>query len=231
MTIQAFGLSIQIFLVSCLGTVEAFGQPFPKQPAAYISTGYVSDIAYSPDGKLLAVAGAAGIWLYDTENLTAAKILWPADVPRFFRSWVTTIAFSPDGRFLASGGTITYSTNRLWDVETGQQIGTWDGSYLPTAITFSPDGKLVAYTAWFSSVWLWDVTSQQQVGVINTITSSGSLAFSPDGTTIATSEIVGVVPVAPPLVAVDWEEAQRRIRFWDVSTQRQVGQIDRTVAV
>ncbi|MGC8947394.1 MAG: WD40 repeat domain-containing protein, partial [Anaerolineae bacterium] len=84
------------------------GTPYP-QPAAALSPenagqvaqlarwgkGTVNQVAFSPDGRLLAVASSLGVYLYDAETLEEIRFL---ESP----AWVTSVAFSPDGRLLAS---------------------------------------------------------------------------------------------------------------------------------
>ena len=80
----------------------------PEGATARLGKGWISEIAYSPDGTLLAVAGSIGIWLYDTATHQEVALLTG------HTSKVSSIAFSPDGRTLASGsgdGTVL-----LWDV-------------------------------------------------------------------------------------------------------------------
>ena len=55
-------------------------------------------VAFSPDGKLLAVASGTGVWLYTVENLEAVALL-PS-------GRVNSISFSSDGATLASGGNL-----------------------------------------------------------------------------------------------------------------------------
>lgn len=88
----------------------AFGKFFPDEPTAEFGNGSISEIAYSPDGQLLAVCGSGGIFFYDASNLT--------QVGHFSGDFgaIYTIAFSPDGKLLASGG--ADSTIRLWDMAT-----------------------------------------------------------------------------------------------------------------
>ena len=100
-------------------------------------TGGVQSISFSPDGTLLASAS-----LNDTVN---AVKLWDVatgktittlegDVDRAFTQ------FSPDGNLLAY-----YSSNgmRLWDVARQETITTFTGDVW--SVTFSPNGRLLAY--------------------------------------------------------------------------------------
>ena len=84
-----------------------------NEPTARLGNGTVGKIAYSPDGKLIAVMGAIGIWIYDAETLTEVGRI--ADGARI-------IAFSPAGGTLASGDW-SDQTVSLWDVPTQKRVG------------------------------------------------------------------------------------------------------------
>ncbi len=116
--------------------------------------GDVTELAFSPDGTLLAAAG-------DPEGTIK---LWQLAAPakpqvlRAQRGRVNGVAFAPDGRILASGG--QDGTVRLWDVETGEALGGPLRLVKPvTAVAFSPDGhRLLAVHGRLS---VWDVTRWQ----------------------------------------------------------------------
>ena len=55
---------------------------------------------------------------------------------------VISVAFSPDGKLLLAAGSI-YPTVTLWDVASGQEVGTLDTGAV-SCVAFSPDGKLLA---------------------------------------------------------------------------------------
>jgi WD40 repeat protein/tetratricopeptide (TPR) repeat protein len=101
--------------------------------------GLVSDVAFSPDGKTLAMAsrlapGKVLLWDVATGNVVTLKGHSAA---------VLAVAFSPDGRTLASGG--NDQTVRLWNVETRRELMQLDPGIVElgevTTLAFSPDGK------------------------------------------------------------------------------------------
>ena len=97
----------------------------------------VLGVAFSPDGKLLALGHREGlVVLRDAKTLRDLAELHP-------KGDTLAIAFSPDGRLIATAG--QDEKVQLWDVATRRKAGSldlvdawaWD-------VAFSPDGKLIA---------------------------------------------------------------------------------------
>ena len=134
-----------------------------NQPIARLGNGTISEIVYSPDGKLIAAAGAIGIWLYDAETL--------AEVGRIAQG-ARYIAFSPNGRILASGHW-SDRTVHLWDVKTREPVGrlVFAGDWGVTALTFDLDGKTLAARYADGDIGLWDIGRQQQAARLEAPTS------------------------------------------------------------
>ena len=142
----------------------------------------IEDIAYSPDGTILAVAVGNGIWLYDAQ--TGQELAQCAGhIHKVFN-----IAFRPDGETLASVAGGQDMTIRMWDVHTGKNLRTfkypacWD-------VAFSPDGKTIVCGGSSHKVHLLDADTGKH---IRTFTGHKGydyhvqqVAFSPDGKTIA----------------------------------------------
>jgi WD40 repeat protein len=63
------------------------------------STQGVLTVAFSPDGKILAGAGGAGVKLCDLQKRKLFRHLKGVE-----SELITSVAFSPDGQVLASGG-------------------------------------------------------------------------------------------------------------------------------
>ena len=150
---------LSLLLISVLLPQSVYAQDYarwglPEGATARLGKGSISDIAYSPDGKRLAVAGSIGIWIYDAR--TGAEI----DLLTGHTFWVGSVAFSSDGSTLYSesgDGTV-----RLWDAVTGAhkrtlKVGTSSGD----CVALSPDDRTLAVGRnWpTNAIRLWDVVS------------------------------------------------------------------------
>ena len=106
-----------------------FGQP---------GKGIFDDVAFSPDGQTLAVAGFEGsVQLWDVASGTLLEML------KGHSSTVSAVAFSPDGRTLATGG--SDQTVRLWNVATRRELMQLNSGNVELgtveSLVFSPDGQ------------------------------------------------------------------------------------------
>ncbi len=141
----------------------------------------VMSLAYSPDGRLLAMGCQDGtVRLCDTTTRTvAATLATKAEEVRH-------LLFSPDGRTLATGTALGASKAELWDVATRTSRSTLD-RYGPigNVLAFSPDGRTLAVSG-DDDLLMWDTAT----GAL-TATQTGDrgwlnvLAYSPDGKTLA----------------------------------------------
>src|SRR5262245_21371302 len=81
---------------------------------------YVTSVAFSPDGKMLALASHdMAVRLCDARTRQELAIL------KGHTNHVNSVAFSPDGKTLASGS--MDDTVKLWDAQTGRELATLNG--------------------------------------------------------------------------------------------------------
>lgn len=153
----------------------------------------VSDMEWTPDGQLLAVANASVINLYDMRSRNLLRTLYPT------KEGIIDIIFSPRGTWLLAGArqgdekSGFSSSLDLWVGPNWKPLGLLYGVAAGlTSMSFLPDGQIlaVAYASPFfygkNSIDFWAATSW----TINTSMDTGKLqevAFSPDGRFFATS--------------------------------------------
>jgi WD40 repeat protein len=145
---------------------------------------YTMAVAFSPDGRLVALGGAEpGIVLCDvgTEGATV-----PLNIP--VRN-VKALAISPDGQTLVAGSSLTAQII-LWDLAERRQRSTLHGHSSPVlALAFAPDGRsLASGNRNDQTIIVWDVA----VGHPSWRLEAGpgpvrSLAYSPDGPRLASA--------------------------------------------
>ena len=133
-------------------------------------------VAFSPDGRRLAVASGIGIWLYDAEGVGAPVLLHAAGE-------VHSLAFFRNGTILAGVGPGDDGVV-LWEAGTGREIAALGRGSRCLAI--SPDGTTLASGSAEGAVRLWDVTTRSHTATLEEHSGLvNSLAFSPDGATLA----------------------------------------------
>jgi WD40 repeat protein len=136
-------------------------------------------LAYSPDGRWLAVTAA------DTTTVLLLDARTHVEAARFqgHEKLVYSAAFSRDGRLLATCGADRIV--RVWQIDSGacQELrGHTDEVF---AVAFHPDGRRLATGGLDRAVWLWDLARGEDVARLPGHTSFiWSLAFSPDGATL-----------------------------------------------
>ncbi|PPS77231.1 MULTISPECIES: caspase family protein [Streptomyces] len=139
-------------------------------------TGTVRALAFSSDGRLLAVASeelGVSVWGV-TGDCPSEEARWdPGETEDFTR--VRTVAFSPVGHLLAVSSA---QGTTLWDVAGGDRA-LLDGGPHARATCFSPDGGLVAVAA-EGRVALYSVATRTRVGSVD-VPSGNDLAFTCDG--------------------------------------------------
>ena len=149
----------------------------PEGAAARLGKGHVNDIAFSPDGKTMAAASGAGVWLYDAKTGAETALLGvPGEIAH-------AASFSPNGKILAVCGSYAAGGGvlRLWDMRTMDVQSSMEMSDNSVCVDFSPDGKTVV-TGGGDDVHLWDVRFGALIAALKGHKNLvRSVAFSPDG--------------------------------------------------
>jgi WD40 repeat protein len=149
-------------------------------------------VIYNPAGTMIAAAGRTyPIFLHDAASGDAVGEIGDP----LIEAGVLSLAFSPNGSLLAVGGKSLDSAVLIWDTATGEAravlSGQADGAQ---AVTFSPDGRLIAFGSGDQIVHVWDVANGTElVPIHGHETSIQSLAFSADGTLLASGDADGVI--------------------------------------
>ncbi len=163
----------------------------------------VTSLAFSPDGKTLAVGCIdRSVRVLDAEAGTELVRL-----PNH-KGMVLAVSWSADGKLLASSCGLNYlkcavpivagsdgppeSEVTVWDV--AQKAVVWrETAKVPTtgAVAFSPDGRWLAAVRSSDvlpdQVVIWDAVGRKEVHSLRVRSSCSDLAFSPDGKTLAVS--------------------------------------------
>ncbi|KFY77223.1 hypothetical protein V499_03317 [Pseudogymnoascus sp. VKM F-103] len=138
-----------------------------------ITLDYVTAVAFSPNGKLIATASSSGTVRLWNSGTGMPGTLYERHILMGHSSRTTAVAFSPNSELLASAS--CDSTVRLWNSETGKPSHILRGHFphRVTGVTFSPNGQLVA-----------SVSGDETIGSID---SAATVVFSPDSRYVAST--------------------------------------------
>jgi WD40 repeat protein/serine/threonine protein kinase len=180
----------------------ATGEPGPTLRGHVI--GGLTDLAFSPDGNILAATSLGGALASRTrENMGEIKF-WQVSsgeehlLIRSMADIVYGLAFAPDGKTLATA--IADGTVKLWNVSMDQESATLAGhQQWVRCLACSPDSKTIASGSSDSTICLWDrAAGDKLANLIGHKHRVLGVSFSPDGKTLVSAS------------------RDKSIKFWDL---------------
>jgi WD40 repeat protein len=161
------------------------------------------DLAFSPDGKMLASAGQAGS---DSVPGSGMVNLWDVSTGAFVRSlpisvpgssssaYGSAVSFSHDGKLIATGG---IGNIEIWRVADGVRTTTMTVTGTTYQVRFSADDSLlIAAGTQGAQARVFKVSTGKVVlSNLSTASDQASADFSPDGKLIATNGPDGTVKI------------------------------------
>lgn len=182
------------------GTVKLWNAKTGENIRTFPQSEHSRSLAFSPDGKKLALGTRAGVVkLLDLDSGIAVPAM------KQHAGVVLDLCFSKDGSRLASAS--GDQTVKIWDVNNGmaevQTIEAHGGVY---TVSYHPDGQILAFAGWEGKIHLVNAGNGEEIGspLGGHTEDVWDVAFSPDGKLLAS---VG---------------EDRAVRLWDVASEKEV---------
>ncbi|RKU28053.1 hypothetical protein C6497_09985 [Candidatus Poribacteria bacterium] len=188
-----------LLLILQIGALSIYAQDYtqwelPDGAIARIGKGRINDMAYSPDGSILAVATTIGIWVYDTDTYQERKLLSRS------HQEMEKVYFTDNGTVLAGMERFTDKITQ-WDVTLLEiEKPSKKKHDFPRSATYSLDGNTYA-TISFNKIHIRDAKTNTSKHILKGHESMVTcLSYSPNSKIIASGS------------------RDQTVRLWDVNT-------------
>ena len=174
--------------------VGTYQRSLPVEPQPIVG------LAFSPDGKSLAIATALTVRLRDANTgRLLSKML--------HNLRLTAMSFTPDGKNLVRGS--DDKTAVLWDARTGQQRQVFGRAATMLSLALAPDGRTLAGASEDHAIFLWDVRTGELIRTLEQPGGVSAVAFSPDGKVLASGSL-----------------AASQVQLWDAASGAKLNVLD-----
>lgn len=161
-----------------LAALEADGRPMYGDGIAHRD--FVHDIAFNPDGSLIATAGYRVVKLWQRNGPTAGN-------QQSVGGAVTAIAVSDDGKLAAIGS--DDKSIKLWSLADNKVTKTFAGhAAAVTGLGFTPDGAKLVSGSTDKTIRVWDIAAGNEVAKLELPVESNNLCLNGDGTQIVSAD-------------------------------------------
>jgi WD40 repeat protein len=164
------------------------------------------DVAFSPDGSMLATADRGTISVWDARRRTRDWFRYSS------HGFFGAVAFAPGGSDLAAATSM--GSVVIWNARTGRRIAEVNpvtGSV--NAVAFSPSGRFLATAGNDGNITLWNSANLHRLAAhAGPVGATRALAFTPDGSTLISGD------------------SSNRIVAWDLNPQEVIREDCQTLA-
>lgn len=156
-----------------------------KEIAHMQHEGYVSSVAFSPDGSRVLSSGERGKY----DDMSGSAIVWEAATGKeiaylqIVGGYITSVAFSPDGHWALTGSGEDQGGGRatVWEAAGGRETALLQHVGAVTTVAFSPDGRLALSGSGDGAAIAWEITTGKEIARMQHTNWVYAVDFSPDG--------------------------------------------------